>query len=321
MPIKSLIRKKGELRKILNNWDLSNYRSVNLISSYGGDVLLITSHNRKKYVLKDKVHKENIEREYLLLSQLHKYGIPVSVPILTKNNKCAIALEGNYYWLYPYITGKIIKKHCVKGYINRANLFGEAIGKLHLALKKVEVSNLFPAVNLYDQICFSVAQTLKANVKYFDEKLLDDVFDDIKCNFRRLYLKLPIQLTHRDMHPSNMIFKKNKITGYIDFEIAHNNIKIFDVCYCATSILVGGFENERNREKWVSILRAILRGYSKYNRIKKAERKSIYYVLVSIQLLFMSYYLTRNLKASLYNAKVLNWIVLNRKNIENLIRS
>ncbi len=321
MPIKSLVRKKGELRKILNNWDLSNYRSVNLISSYGGDVLLITSHSHKKFVLKDKVHKKNIEREYLLLSQLREYGIPVSVPILTKKNKCSMAFKDNYYWLYPYINGKIIKKHYVKGYINRAKLFGEAIGNLHLVLKKVEASNLFPAVNLYDQICISVAQNLKANIKYFDEKSLDEVFDDIKCNFHSLYLKLPVQLIHRDMHPSNMIFKKNKIIGYIDFEIAHNNIRIFDVCYCAASILVSGFESRNNRNKWFFILQSILCGYSKHIRITNAERKSIYYVLISIQLLFMSYCLTRNLKASLYNARVLNWIILNRKNIENLIRS
>jgi len=320
MPIKNLLTKKRKLHKMLSNWSIVNYRSVDLISSYGGDVLVITSHNRKKYVLKDKVHIKNIKREFLLLSQLRKNDIPVAIPILTKNNKCCIAFEDNYYWLYPYISGKIIEKHFVEGYLNRAKIFGEAIGKLHLALKKTDVSNRFPMVNLYDQICGLVATNLKSNVRYFDPKLLNAAIDDIKNNFRNLYLKLPVQLIHRDLHPSNMVFKKNKITGYIDFEIAHNNIRIFDVCYCATSILVGGFEKVSNRKKWFSILQSILRGYSKYIRITKAELESIYYVLASIQLLFMSYCITRNLKASLYNAKILNWIRLNRKNIENHIR-
>jgi Ser/Thr protein kinase RdoA (MazF antagonist) len=261
-----------------------------------------------------------MEREYLLLSRLRENGIPVAEPILTNNNKYSVVFDDNYYWLYSYISGKIIKKHFVKGYLNRAKIFGKAIGRLHLALKKTEVYKQFPRVNLYDQICISVAQNLKSNIRYFDPKLLNGAITDIKNNFRRLYPKLPVQLIHRDLHPANMIFRNKKMVGYLDFEMVQNNIRIFDVCYCATSILVGGFENERNREKWFSIFRSILRGYSKHIHITKAELKSIYYVLMSIQLLFMSYCITRNLKASLYNAKILNWLILNRKNIEDRLR-
>ena len=36
---------------------------------------------------------------------------------------------------------------------------------------------------------------------------------------------LPRQIIHRDMHLSNVIFKDDKLEGFIDFEILENNVK------------------------------------------------------------------------------------------------
>ena len=49
------------------------------------------------------------------------------------------------------------------------------------------------------------------------------------------------------MHLSNVIFKDDKLEGFIDFEILENNVKIFDLCYCCTSILSELFSDERLR--------------------------------------------------------------------------
>ncbi len=319
MPINNLLKEKRNLNKILRNWNINNYQSAKLLHSYGGDVLLITVDNNRKFVLKAKNSLIKTKREHLLLSHLSNKGIPVSVPMLLNNNNSYININGTYYCLYPFITGKIIKNHYVKGYLLRSLILGEAISKLHLALKTVNIHNKFPNMDLYQEICTYVTYNLISHSEYLDINFINSVIKCIKKDFRSLYHKLPVQLIHRDINPSNMIYKKGKVVGYIDFEMVLNGARIFDVCYCASSILAGGFNNVNNRKKWFSILQSLLKGYSKRIRITKAELKSIYYVLLSIQLLFMSYCINRNLKAALYNSRVLSWLVSNREKIKKYL--
>ncbi len=43
--------------------------------------------------------------------------------------------------------------------------------------------------------------------------------------FKETVHPLPRQIIHRDMHLSNVIFKDDKLEGFIDFEILENNVK------------------------------------------------------------------------------------------------
>ncbi len=78
------------------------------------------------------------------------------------------------------------------------------------------------------------------------------------------------------MHLSNVIFKDDKLEGFIDFEILENNVKIFDLCYCCTSVLSELFSDERLREKWLHIVSKVFEGYYKQNDLTKEELKAIW---------------------------------------------
>ena len=76
--------------------------------------------------------------------------------------------------------------------------------------------------------------------------------------FKETVHPLPRQIIHRDMHLSNVIFKDDKLEGFIDFEILENNVKIFDLCYCCTSILSELFSDERLRENgYISLAKSL----------------------------------------------------------------
>jgi Ser/Thr protein kinase RdoA (MazF antagonist) len=75
-----------------------------------------------------------------------------------------------------------------------------------------------------------------------------------------------------------MIFLNNRLKRFIYFEIATYRMRIFDPCYCATSILIGGFSDKEARLKWFSLLKLIFKGYNSINRLKKTEINSIFYV-------------------------------------------
>lgn len=108
-------------------------------------------------------------------------------------------------------------------------------------------------------------------------------------HFHSLEKDLPKQITHRDLHPANILFNDGKLTGIFDFEMVCIGIRIFDPCYCATSILVGGFQNPQNRCKWTGILRSVFHGYRELIDISVIEQQAIFPVLLGIQLLFMAF--------------------------------
>jgi len=119
-----------------------------------------------------------------------------------------------------------------------------------------------------------------------------------------------------------MIFLNNKLKGFIDFEIATHGIRIFDPCYCATSILIGRFRDKKARLKWFSLLKLIFKGYNSIDRLKKTEINAIFYVLLSIQLLFMAYMIKINkIRTAQFNQSILKWIYDNKNTINKELQT
>jgi len=119
-----------------------------------------------------------------------------------------------------------------------------------------------------------------------------------------------------------MIFLNKKLKRFIYFEIATHGIRIFDPCYCATSILTGRFRDKKARLKWFSLLKSIFKGYNSINRLKKVEINAIFYVLLSIQLLFMAYMVKINrIKIAKFNQSALKWIYDNENTINKELQT
>ena len=53
--------------------------------------------------------------------------------------------------------------------------------------------------------------------------------------FTDLYPKFPRQIIHRDPNPGNIICADSQ-WGFIDFELAERNARIYDPCYAATAV-------------------------------------------------------------------------------------
>ena len=244
----------------MKHWGIISPVNITKMKSYNNKTCLVINYKAKKYVLKEKDNIKRIKTEYYLLAELIKYNIPISMLIKTTNNDIFVRYRKKLYCLYNYIPGKVYKNHYYAE--KKAYNYGKSIALLHKGLKKVN-----------DHKNFSIMDLLK----------------DINMSFKSSYIELPKQLIHRDIHPSNMIFYRNKLKGFIDFEIPTYGIKIFDPCYCSTSILTSKFKSKKARKKWINLLLSILKNYNSINRLKRSEINAIFYVLLSIQLLFMAY--------------------------------
>ena len=105
-------------------------------------------------------------------------------------------------------------------------------------------------------------------------------------------------------------------TGFIDFDMIVSGFRIFDVCYCATSILVGGFQDSAKREKWPDIFHALVGGYQELCPLSSSEIQAIPGTLAAIELLFMAFSLETHADgAAKCNASVLDWLSKNKERI------
>lgn len=98
--------------------------------------------------------------------------------------------------------------------------------------------------------------------------------------------KLPRQLIHRDPNASNML----KNGGCRNFGMAQENLRLFDPCYAATSILSETWGDPDARERWFDILQAVLRGYDAENPLTEEEKEAVPFMVFSIQLICVAYF-------------------------------
>ena len=110
-----------------------------------------------------------------------------------------------------------------------------------------------------------------------------------------------------------MLFSAGQLTGFVDFEMVRRGPRVFDACYCGSSILVGGFEDSEKGQRWPSLFHSLVRGYEEFCPLTASERLAVYGVFVTIELLFIAYFLDmHNVDAARTNERLLYWLATNR---------
>jgi Ser/Thr protein kinase RdoA (MazF antagonist) len=127
---------------------------------------------------------------------------------------------------------------------------------------------------------------------------------------------LPQALIHRDLHPRNMLFQDGHLSGVLDFDLMMRGPRIFDPCYCATSMLVVRFANEADRAYWFGLLRAVFAGYCRFVPLTAEEQSGIFTMVAVIHLIFILYWLRAHRPdAALLNQGALFWLHQNRQGL------
>jgi len=302
------------LEELLGSWNIGNVSLIEPISSYWGNTSLVKTVDQHCFILKEKSDLSRAEQEFNLLSSLLKVGTPVAVPIRTVDGAWYTLSEGKVFCLYPRLPGKIIVEHYADNATGRAKAFGKAIGFLHTRFLKCDSLSGFREMKLIEQIQEWAIPCIRNNRAVVDGNMIEGIWGEVEEEIGSLYRELPKQLIHRDPNPANMLFDKGKLTGFVDFDMVVRGPRIFDVCYCGSSILVGGFEDSAKVEKWPILFRSLVRGYQEVCPFTSPENLALYGTLAAIQLLFMAFSLqTQAEGAARFNASVLNWLSTNRE--------
>ena len=135
-----------------------------------------------------------------------------------------------------------------------------------------------------------------------------------------LFEKLPKQLIHRDPNPCNILFCGGEVNGFVDFDLSERNVRLWDPFYCATGILSEQRNAENVYDKFPVILENIMRGYDSVNPLTAEEKKAVYYVICSIQMICVAYFESANEYKDLarINREMLQYIIEQKNQINSI---
>ena len=302
------------MEEILKNWDIGGIRLIEPLASYWGKTARITTVDGRQFILKEKPDLSRMQQESNLLSILSLVDAPVAVPVRTVTNAWHTLSDGKIFSLYPRLPGEIIAEHFAGDAAGRAGMFGKAIGLLHTCFLKCNDLNGYPDLRLMDQIRDWAIPCIREHKTILDADSIETIWGGVEKEMGSLYNQLPRQLIHRDLHPANMLFDGDRLTGFVDFEMVVRSPRIFDVCYCGTSLLVSAYPDADKMQSWPGLFRCLVKGYQELCPLVPSEILALYGMLAAIELLFAAFSLETGAQgAARCNAGVLQWLSTNRE--------
>lgn len=312
-----------ELRKVLNNWDIPQDLAINDVKILDGTK---TADNvwqiGRDYFLKTG-DRTILLRNLKVAKAMEAQGFAAAVPVQTKKGG-DLTDDQNNFVLIRKSKGEPLPKAKRFG-VDRGDFgfkYGQSIARLHNALATVEEDIQPFEQNLFAHVTeWALPNVQKQNIQW-NMGIPDSFFKEYIGDFGALFEKLPKQLIHRDPNPSNILFCDGNVVGFTDFELSERNVRLWDPCYCATGILSEQHNVENAYEKFHVILDTILHGYDSINPLTAEEKKAIYYVICSIQMICVAYFESVNEYKDLarINREMLIYIIEQKVQINNIFK-
>lgn len=297
---------KSEIAKILTHWNLENETITDIYNENTGNKNENAFYVGGNYVIRFSADLGRIKKNINISNQLSAVGLPCAKVIKTTDANNYIQYGELFFIITERLTGTQLKCKDVFSNTNIAFQIGESIAKLHNALKTFDDTE-FKNVN----ICRNVLDSALPKVKEIMQ-LPSEFTDNYIKSFESIYEQLSTQIIHRDINPSNMIIDNGNFNGFIDFDLSEVNIRIFDICYCATAILSETFADDNfDNDIWLEIFNNIVKGYDSILSLTIEEKSVLKYIIYSIQIICIAYFSKFDKYETLtkINIDMLNWLI------------
>jgi len=285
--------------QILKHWNLEGETITDIYYEGTGNKNDSACYVGEKYVLKFTANSDKLKKHIEVSKALHSIGLLSAVPVPTTDGAEYISDGKVYFYLIRRLPGEQMVSHRFAD--GGGRFAGEIIGQLHLALSKIEdcVSEADLLATVKDWALPKAKAALNLSDTFCKEYL---------ATFADLYPNLPRQIIHRDPNPGNIICADDQ-WGFIDFELAERNARIYDPCYAATAVLSETFGQVGDR--WLGIYRDIICGYDSVAHLTDEERKAIPYVILANQFVCVAWFAEQDKYAELFetNKKMTAWLV------------
>ncbi len=223
---------------------------------------------KNKFILtifEKRVSNKEIPFFMKLMEILNNSNINCPKPLKNKNGSHLIKLKNKKACVVSFINGKDKIK------LNLKNCFevGKTIANIHEITKSIKISR---KNSMGIKELGPLLKSIKFKSKRFSnlQKFLTNNLKEIKKNWPS---KLPQGIIHGDLFIDNIFFKKDKLSGVIDFYFAAKDIFMYEIAICINALC---FDNknskfEMNKQK----IKKLIKGYESVKKISQKEKKSL----------------------------------------------
>ncbi|MDR7855446.1 helix-turn-helix domain-containing protein [Tissierella sp.] len=307
-----------QIRQLLSNWDIYANLEIGTTFKAGGSVKSNDTWTiGDDYIFKTGKNISGLRTHIAISRELEKAGMLSASPVKTISGEDFIIEDDRYFCITNRIKGEFLtpEERYTGDRVKTGKKYGEAIGNLHKILKKQDNNLEVNDSNLLKTVLDWALPKTRTTMEQWGCPLPDEFYNDFTENLIKIYDDLPRHIIHRDANPSNIMLHNGEVSGFIDFVISQRNVRIFDPCYCATGILSEADEIEDGFDKWDEILKGIIAGYDKVCKLTIGEKFAIPYIIYSIQMIFIAWFLTEETykNIAMRNREMLIWIWENRE--------
>ena len=294
--------------QILKNWNLDSETITDIYYDGTGNKNDSACYVGEEFVLKYTANLGKLKNHIEVSKAIEGIGLLSASPVATVDGREYIQDGELYFYVTQRLSGTQMASNSFGA--GDAQFVGEIIGQLHLALSKIKdcVSEADLLATVRDWALPNAKQAIGLTDAFCKEYL---------DTFASLYPMLPRQIIHRDPNPGNIICNQDQ-WGFIDFDLAERNARIYDPCYAATAVLSERFGEDN--DQWLAVYRNIICGYDSVAHLTDEERKAIPYVILANQFVCVAWFAGQDKYAELFetNRRMTLWLIAQLEELKNI---
>jgi len=260
---------ESELKDFFSKYNLGKLLNYRGIKEGIENTNYFTEAEKGKFIL--TIYEKRVEEKDLpffisLMKNIYDKNFPSPEPIINKNGS--------------YISEILKKKAAIISFIDgntKKNLspdecyqVGTYAAKLHQITKKLNIKRENKlSVNSWREIYNKVRKNCTKIDKNLPE-IIEKNLNDIEKNWPK---NIPSGIIHADLFPDNIFFKKNKLSGIIDYYFACHDFYAFEIAICLNALCFEG--SKENLSFNVTKATKFINGYSSIRKLTDEEKNSL----------------------------------------------
>ena len=216
-------------------------------------------------IFERRVSKKEVPFFMKLMEKLNESKINCPKPLKTKKNSYLINVKKKTACIVTFLKGRDKKNLNIRDCYS----VGKITAEIHLITEKIK---LYRKNSMGIKSLKPLLKSIKFKSNKFSklEVYLKNNLNDIKKNWPK---KLPNGIIHGDLFIDNIFFKKNKLSGIIDFYFAGNDYFMYEIAICINALCFD-FKDKKflmNKQK----IKSLIKGYESIKKISSNEKNSI----------------------------------------------
>ena len=260
---------ESELKDFFSKYNLGKLLNYRGIKEGIENTNYFTETEKGKFIL--TIYEKRVEEKDLpffisLMKNIYDKNFPSPEPIININGSYISEISKKKAAIISFIDGNT-KKNLSP---DECYQVGTYAAKLHQITKKLNIKRENKlSVNSWREIYNKVRKNCTKIDKNLPE-IIEKNLNDIEKNWPK---NIPSGIIHADLFPDNIFFKRNKLSGIIDYYFACHDFYAFEIAICLNALCFEG--SKENLSFNVTKATKFINGYSSIRKLTDEEKNSL----------------------------------------------